>query len=81
MSRQEQNKLIRAKAALEDCFYNGNLSKHKLTQAEANIAFSLMIMLRTGETVDTIIEGVKNFFERYGFTTKAKGIGWSISLS
>lgn len=81
MSRQEQNKLLRLKGALEDCFYNGNLSKHKLTQAEANIAFSTMVLIRSGGSAETIVEGVKNFFERYGFSIKSKGIGWTISLS
>lgn len=80
MSRAEQNKLIRAKAALEDCFYNGNLNKHKLTQAEANAAYSILVEIRTGSTMETIMEGVKNFFQRYNFSIKEKGIGWTISL-
>lgn len=80
MSTQERNKLIRAKSALEDCFYNGNLNKHKLTQAEANAAYSILVEIRTGSSMETIMEGVKNFFERYKFTVKEKGIGWTISL-
>lgn len=80
MSRQEQNKLIRAKSALEDCIYNGNLAKYKMTISEVQEANTALQNIRQGDSVDTIVEGVKNFFERYGFSVNTKGIGWTISL-
>lgn len=80
MSRADINRLIRAKSALEDCIYNGKLSKWKLTLCELQTALNVLIGVRHGREVECIAENVKNFYVAHNFTVKSHGIGWIISL-
>ena len=71
--------LLSAKVELEKIF-DGNLKKHRITPFEAHeIAYCYNEIVKNGK-VDTIYEGVKNFFENQHFNIAVKGVGWKISL-
>lgn len=76
----DTRKVTKAKVALEDIFYNGNLKRYKMTPSEAHEAWDAMVgILNDGET-RTISERVKDFYVKYGFSVHEEGIGWVIKL-
>lgn len=80
MDKTQENRLIVARKALEDIYFNGNLHKYKLTPNEAHNAVVTFNRICKGETAETFQEGVKNFFVERNFTVKQCGISWKISL-
>lgn len=80
MTAKQHENCLKVKAALEDIYDNGNLNRYKLTPYEAYAIANHYNALVSGNTEQTIVEKVKNFFTSYGFTTKETGIGWTISL-
>ena len=80
MNRANTNRLRCAKSSLEDCIYNGNLSKWKFTLCELQTAIDVLMRVRQENTAECIMENVKNFYVAHNFTVKTHGIGWTISL-
>lgn len=72
-------KITKAKIALEDIFYNGNLKRYNLSITDAHIAWSVLVGIMNEGKAETISDSVKKFFEKYEFDIKEQGIGWEIS--
>lgn len=76
---RKKAKFNKFKKVLEDIFYNGNLKRYKITPYEATEAAEDYNSIVENNQVETISEGVKNLFEKYGFTAVQHGIGWRIT--
>ena len=82
-TKAEQKKLLKIKSILEDCYNNGRLRKYNLAAYSAEeLAHCYNSIIRDARhSTSTIINDVKNIFEKYGFKIKETGIGWDISLN
>lgn len=59
-----------------------DLKKEKLTAADYYIVFQIMSELSgiNDKTLETINKSVADWFIKYGFNVKEKGIGWEVSI-
>lgn len=56
-----------------------DLQREKLTLTEYNEVYTILTSIKHGGTSETIMQGVCDFFTRYGAIVKPKDIGWIIS--
>lgn len=78
-NKKESNILLKAKNALDEMF-NGKLKKYHVTLYSAHeIARCYNDIVQRRETT-TIVQDVKDFFEKRKFDISVDGIGWKISL-
>ena len=84
MRRHDRIKLVTAAyTAIQDIETEKDLKKQKLTLAEYHaIAENLKALgnCKADDRTETIYKGIAEFFARYGFTVKERGICYQITF-